>query len=154
MMPKTIKMKANRPMATKSAMRGPRRKKNGCCSTSFDSVGCDSSMGISSWAAMGMLIPALQLRRQHLDTQLTPRRPEENYRENPVKPGGNLGSLLNFAIANAGRTDADPAASAINQSPNRLQIHVPAPLRHIMGVADSIAELRALSTNFANLCHK
>jgi hypothetical protein len=65
-----------------------------------------------------------------------------------------LGSLLNFAVTDTRGTDANAAASAIHQRANGLQIHIPAALRNVMGVADSIAELRALTTNCANLCHR
>jgi hypothetical protein len=81
---------------------------------------------------------------------------EEDFRKNPENPEGKkvrLRSLLNFAVTNTRRTDADTAAGAIDQCTNRLQIHIPAALRNVMGVADPIAELRALSTNIANLCH-
>jgi hypothetical protein len=81
---------------------------------------------------------------------------EKKLREDPGNPGQKkvrLGGLLNFAVANARRTDANAASGAVDQRAHRLQIHVPAAFRNIMGVADSIAELRALSTNFANLCH-
>jgi len=71
-----------------------------------------------------------------------------------VRLCGLLGSLLNFAVANTRSTDANAAAGAIHQRANRLQIHIPAALRNVMGVADSIAELRTLSTNCANLCHR
>ena len=36
---------------------------------------------------------------------------------------------------------------------NRAQINVPAPLAHIVGVADSISELRTLAANITNSCH-
>jgi hypothetical protein len=64
-----------------------------------------------------------------------------------------LCSLLNFAGTKTGSTNAKAAASAINERANRLQIYIPAALGDIVGVADPIAELRALSTNIANLCH-
>jgi hypothetical protein len=64
-----------------------------------------------------------------------------------------LRGLLNFARTKTGSTNTDPAAGAVHERANRLQINVPAALGDIMGVADPIAELRALTTNFANLCH-
>jgi hypothetical protein len=64
-----------------------------------------------------------------------------------------LGSFQNFAVSNTRGADANAARGAVDQGAYRLQIHIPATLRNIMGVADSIAELRALSTNCANLCH-
>lgn len=72
---------------------------------------------------------------------------------NPEGKKVRLRSLLNFAGTNTRGTNAEAAAGAIHQRANRLQIHIPAALRNIMGVADPITELRALSTNFANLCH-
>src|ERR1700686_2999883 len=65
-----------------------------------------------------------------------------------------LGDLLDLAIADAGRADLHPATRAFHQSANRLQVDVPAPLRHIVGVADPVAELRPPPAYFANSCHK
>ena len=36
---------------------------------------------------------------------------------------------------------------------NRAQIDVPAPLAHIVGVADGVSELRPLAANITNSCH-
>jgi hypothetical protein len=36
---------------------------------------------------------------------------------------------------------------------NRAQINIPAPLAHIVGVADGISELRTLAANITNSCH-
>ena len=40
-----------------------------------------------------------------------------------------------------------------NFSVNRAQIDVPAPFAYIVGVADSISELRPLAANITNSCH-
>jgi hypothetical protein len=65
-----------------------------------------------------------------------------------------LSDFLNFAGADAGCANANSAASPVYQRANRLQIDVPAPLGHVVGVADPIAELRAPSADLTNSCHK
>ena len=65
-----------------------------------------------------------------------------------------LRDLLNLACADAGCADPHPAASALHQRANRLQIQVPATLSYVMGVTDPVAELGSPATNFANSCHK
>jgi hypothetical protein len=61
--------------------------------------------------------------------------------------------LDDFAAAQAGGADADPLAGALHLSVNRAQIDVPAPLGHVMGVADVIPKLRPFAAYFTNLCH-
>src|SRR5581483_8891466 len=65
-----------------------------------------------------------------------------------------LGDLLNLAIADARRANADALSGALHQRANRLQVHVPTAFRYIVGMADAVAELRTAATNFANSCHK
>ncbi len=65
-----------------------------------------------------------------------------------------LGLRLNdFAAAQAGGANADPLARALHLGVNRAQIDVPAPLGHVVGVADVISKLRPFAAYFANLCH-
>jgi hypothetical protein len=61
--------------------------------------------------------------------------------------------FLNFAAAQAGRAHTYPLGRALHFRVDRAQIDVPAPLGHVMGVADVISELRPLAANFTNLCH-
>lgn len=65
-----------------------------------------------------------------------------------------LGGLLDFAGANAGRADTHTLRSAIHSRANRLQIDIPATFRHVMGMADSVAELRPAVADFTFFCHK
>ena len=64
-----------------------------------------------------------------------------------------LRDLLNFAGANAGGTDADAAASAVDHRANGLQIQIPAAFGDVMSVADAATELGTASTHFAYSCH-
>jgi hypothetical protein len=64
-----------------------------------------------------------------------------------------LRDFLDFSVADAGRANAYPAASAINQRADRLQVQVPASLGDVMGVTDPVAEFRRPAAYFANLCH-
>ena len=61
--------------------------------------------------------------------------------------------LNNFAAAQAGSAHADPLAGTLHFGVNRAEIDVPAPLGHVMGVADVISELRPFAAYFTNLCH-
>lgn len=65
-----------------------------------------------------------------------------------------LRDLLNFTVADARCADPHPAPGAFHQGSNRLQVHIPAPLRNVVGVADPVTELRSAPAYFANLCHK
>jgi hypothetical protein len=65
-----------------------------------------------------------------------------------------LRDFLNFTVPNARRANAEAAASAVYQRPHRLKIQIPAALRHIVGVADAVTELRSAATYIANSCHK
>ena len=67
---------------------------------------------------------------------------------------GSLGDLLDFTVANTRRADANPAAGAVDERTDGLQIDVPAALRHIVRVADAVTELRSAATNLTNSCHK
>ena len=61
--------------------------------------------------------------------------------------------LNNFAAAQAGSTDADALGGALHLGVYWAEIDVPAPLGHVMGVADVISELRPFAAYFTNLCH-
>ena len=58
-----------------------------------------------------------------------------------------------FAALEAARADANALANALHLGVNRTQIDVPAPLSHIVGVADVISELRPFAADFTYLCH-
>ena len=76
--------------------------------------------------------------------------PVSNY---PINKITQLG-FLDFAASQAGRADADTLACALPHfGVDRAQIDVPAPLGHIVGVADVISKLRPLAAYLANLCH-
>ena len=61
--------------------------------------------------------------------------------------------LDDFAAAQAGGAHANPLARALHFGVNRAEIDVPAPLGHVMGVADVIPKLRSFAAYFTNLCH-
>ncbi len=65
-----------------------------------------------------------------------------------------LGGFLNFAAADAGGADAHALRTAFHQRPNGLQIYIPATLRHVVGMADAVAELRPAVADFTFFCHK
>src|SRR5258705_12033887 len=58
-----------------------------------------------------------------------------------------------FAAAQAGGADADALGGGAYFGMDRPQVHVPAPLGDVMGVADVVAELRPLATDLTYLCH-
>jgi hypothetical protein len=61
--------------------------------------------------------------------------------------------LCDFAAAQAGGAHAHALVAALNFRVHRAQIHVPAPLAHVVGVADVISKLRPLAADIAYLCH-
>jgi hypothetical protein len=72
-----------------------------------------------------------------------------------AKIRGRLGFLgfNDFAAAQATRADADALADALHFGVDGPQINVPAPLGHVVGVADIVPELRLLPADITNLCH-
>jgi len=68
----------------------------------------------------------------------------------PTKP---LLRLDDFPAADAGGASADMLGGGAHFGVNRTQIHVPAPLAHIVRVANGISELRPLAANVTNSCH-
>jgi hypothetical protein len=61
--------------------------------------------------------------------------------------------LNDFPAADAGSASADMLGGGAHFGVNRTQIYVPAPLAHIVGVADGVSELRPLAANITNSCH-
>src|SRR5947207_2304741 len=59
-----------------------------------------------------------------------------------------------FAAAQAGRANAHTLGGGANSCMHRAQINIPAPLAHVVGMADRIAAHRLLAANFTNLCHR
>ena len=62
--------------------------------------------------------------------------------------------LDDFAAAQARRADSDVLGRRSHLGVNRAQIDVPAPLAHVVGVADGVAELRPFAADITNSCHK
>jgi hypothetical protein len=69
-----------------------------------------------------------------------------------VKVGKFL-SFCDFAGTQAAGADAYALTLARNLGVNRTQINVPAPLGHVVSVADVVSRLRPLAADFAYLCH-
>jgi hypothetical protein len=61
--------------------------------------------------------------------------------------------LDDFAAAQAGGADADALALSVDLGMNRLQVEIPAPLAHVVGVADAVSGLRLAAADFTLLCH-
>ena len=61
--------------------------------------------------------------------------------------------FLDLAAANTGSAHANALAGAFHYRMYALKIQVPATLRHVMGVADTVAELRATAADFTHFCH-
>ena len=64
-----------------------------------------------------------------------------------------LGRFYNFAGFQAVGADTQPFGGAFHYRAHRAQVHVPAPLAYIMGVADLISKLRPFAADFAYSCH-
>jgi len=63
------------------------------------------------------------------------------------------GGLLDAAGADASSADAHALVHAIDHSFHSSKIGIPAPPRHIIRVADVVAETRLLAANIAFHCH-
>jgi hypothetical protein len=61
--------------------------------------------------------------------------------------------LNDFAAAQAGGADADAFSLAGNFGVDRPQVDVPAPLGHVVGVADAVSRLRLFAADITLLCH-
>ena len=62
-------------------------------------------------------------------------------------------SLGDLSTLDAGCAHTQPFRGAVDQRFDRLQVHIPAPARHVVSVRDVIAELRTLAADITNLCH-
>jgi hypothetical protein len=58
-----------------------------------------------------------------------------------------------FAATQAGGADSDAFGGSAYFGVHRAQIHIPAPLGDVMGVADIVSELRPFAAEFTYLCH-
>lgn len=58
-----------------------------------------------------------------------------------------------FAAANTGRADPHALTRAFHQRVHGLEIEIPTPLRDIVGVTDSMSELRPAAADFTYFCH-
>src|SRR5580698_6871363 len=67
--------------------------------------------------------------------------------------GKNRLSLGDLSTLDAGCAHTQPFRGAVDQRFDRLQVHIPAPARHVVSVRDVIAELRTLAADITNLCH-
>src|SRR5262249_16747520 len=70
-----------------------------------------------------------------------------------VRPEGTRLCLDDFAAAQARCADSNPLARASSFRVDRAQIHVPAPLCHVMRVADVVSKLRFLTAHCTHLSH-
>jgi hypothetical protein len=62
--------------------------------------------------------------------------------------------LNDFAAAQAGRANADAFSLSVHLGVHRTQVDVPAPLSHVVGVADAVSRLRLLTADITLLCHE
>ncbi len=62
--------------------------------------------------------------------------------------------LDHFAAAQAGSADAHALSAAAYLRANWAQIDIPAPLAHVVGVADVVTGERLLAADFTYLCHR
>jgi hypothetical protein len=58
-----------------------------------------------------------------------------------------------FATAQAGRANADAFGGGAHFGVDRAQVNIPAPLGHVVSVADIVPELRPLAADITNMCH-
>ena len=61
--------------------------------------------------------------------------------------------LLDLARLDAAGADPNALRGAVHHSLDRLQIHIPAPLGHVMRVRNVVAKLRPFAANITYLCH-
>src|SRR5207245_10834184 len=62
--------------------------------------------------------------------------------------------LDDVAAAQAGGAYAQTLGGALHLGTDRTQVDVPAPLAHVVGVADGVTELRPFAADITNLCHE
>ena len=70
-----------------------------------------------------------------------------------MSPVVSLLSFYDFAGTQATSANADALANTLYLGVDRTQIDVPAPLGHVVGVADVISKLRAFPADITYLCH-
>jgi hypothetical protein len=58
-----------------------------------------------------------------------------------------------FSAAQAGCANAHALVATFHLGVDGTQVDVPAPLGHVVSVADVVSKLRPLAANFAYLCH-
>lgn len=61
--------------------------------------------------------------------------------------------FLDFAATDAGSTNAQTLARTIYEGVNGLEIQIPAALGNVVGVTDTMPELRTTAADFTNFCH-
>jgi hypothetical protein len=61
--------------------------------------------------------------------------------------------LHDFSAAQTRCADTDALALAVHFRVHRTQIHIPAPLGDVVGVADAVSRLRLLAADITLLCH-
>src|SRR5262245_3467004 len=64
------------------------------------------------------------------------------------------GSLTDFAVSQAARTNAKPPCRAIDDRPDGLQIRLEPAGTHVMGMGDGPADHRSSAADFAPLRHE
>jgi len=79
-------------------------------------------------------------------------------RKNPVRRRGSVKRkrrlrLGDFTGLDAAGAHANTLRISVDQGLDGLQVHVPAPARHVVRVRNVVAELRAFAANITNLCH-
>ena len=62
-------------------------------------------------------------------------------------------SFLHLAVADARRADPNALSGALDEGVDRLQVQIPAAIGHIVGMADTMPELRSATAHFTNFCH-
>lgn len=62
--------------------------------------------------------------------------------------------LLNLAAANARCANAKPLSGAVYKRVNPLKVHIPTALADLVGMADTMPELRSTAANLTNFCHR
>ena len=68
--------------------------------------------------------------------------------------GSSRSGFYNLAGLDAAGANPDALGSAVDQSLDSLQIHVPAPPGYIVRVRDVVTELRPFAADVAYLCHR
>ena len=64
-----------------------------------------------------------------------------------------LGGFLDFTVANARGTGANPLVAALDYRTDGLQVQIPTALSHVVRVADFVAELRSATADITYFGH-